>query len=172
MLIAAPWFNGGAAVGEKGAAMGANRVLRQVLRVPLLLALLLAAGAPQLRLFQALTGLEVADMWAPWLQMVGFALAFAAVALAGRRRRHSWGVLALEGLVAATVGLIPPALWAPWIGLGAFASALGATTGSPFVQALALMWLAVVLVTAAQQARGTRQQRGILPEDAQPTSRS
>jgi hypothetical protein len=142
-------------------------VLLQIARVPVLVGLLLAAGGPQYELARAFARLDVRAAWPPWLLLVVLAAGFVALALLGRARRHPPGVLVLEGLVAAGIGLIPPFLWIGWFGLAPFVMATGAATGSMFWHVLGVAWLVIVVMTAARQVRASRAQPGVevnLPE--------
>lgn len=130
--------------------MNGTRLL-QYLRIPLLVVLLAAATVPEQEFFRAFTRLELDAARQPWFLIVVSGLAFVAVSLWGRTNRHPPGLLAVEGLVAAVLGLVPPMVWVQWFGVGLF---LGVATGNMFVHALALAWLGVVLATAIRQARG------------------
>jgi hypothetical protein len=136
-------------------------LLLQFARVPVLVGLLLAAGTPQHELVRAFARLDVGAAWRPWLVLVVLAAGFVALALVGRRRRHPPGVLALEGLPAAVIGLIPPFLWIGWFGLGPFLVATGAATGSMFWHVLGVAWLVIVVMTAVRQVRASRELPGV-----------
>jgi hypothetical protein len=142
-----------------GLEMESTRVL-QILRIPALVGLLLAAGTQLGALHRHLTVLETALLWGPWLLMLGCGAAFAVVAVAGRQARHPWAVLLIEVVVAGVLALVPPVLWVLWLRLGWFTRVMGGDTGNAFVQALALVWLVVAVLTVGRQLlRGTTAQR-------------
>ena len=141
--------------------MARTRVFQilQILRIPALVGLLLAAGTQLGALHRHLAVLETTLLWGPWLLMLGCGAAFAVVAVTGRQVRHPWAVLLVEMVVAGVLALVPPVLWVLWLRFVWFTRVLGGDTGNAFVQALALVWLVAVVLTAGRQLRGTTAER-------------
>ena len=132
--------------------MSATRIL-QIGRIPLLLALSLAAGPPKLALVRAVARGDLGANWRPWLLLVTLAAIFMVAALAGRGSRHPPALLAIEALLAATIGVTPPTAWILWLGIGPITHAVGATSGNLFMPALAIAWLVIVAATGLRQRR-------------------
>lgn len=131
-------------------------VLFQALRPVLLLGVILVSG-PLLR--SQLQPLAVGDgpdlTW--WPGLVAVMIVFAVVTVVGRERRALPAALAVEGVVAAVLVLVPPIQWVVWFGVNAFTHATGGTGGPVgLMQPLAAMWLAVVASTAIRAARNGR----------------
>jgi hypothetical protein len=125
-----------------------------LLRPPLLLVLLLAAGAQTGTLTRHTARLDTALVWGPWLLMLGLGAAFAVVALLGRGVRQPWPALLVEGTAAGVLALVPPVMWIAWFRVTWFSRIVGGDTGVAFVQALALVWLVAVVLAAGRQLRG------------------
>ena len=103
--------------------------------------------------FRAGTGRPY-EPWPIWVALVPSAGALVAVALLGRERHHPPATLAMEGLLAAVLGLIPPIQWFRWFGVNAFVEAAGFHQSDvTFLQPLAIAWLVIVGVTAVRQVR-------------------
>lgn len=120
-------------------------------RVPLVVGLLLGAGSALQLQAQPLASLDLSAVWWPWMLGVGLAMVTMIVVLIGRASPQPRTVLAVEGVVAGLLALVPPPAWVVWLGLGPLTTALGGSSGRAFVQGLAIAWLAVVLVTAARR---------------------
>lgn len=131
-------------------------LLLQSLRIPLLVALLAVAAAPAPGLLRAFARVELDAALYPWLVMVASGFAFVALATWRRMERHPPSLLAVEGLVAALVGLIPPLAWVQWFGVGRLPDLLGVAHEFMFIHALGISWLVVVVATAIRQARGAQ----------------
>lgn len=138
--------------------MTATWTTGQWARIPVLLALLWATAPPLEALSRAVSRLDEQALWLPWLSASVLGMAFVVVMLAGRRQQHSWGVLAVEAVVAAIVAFVPPAYWVMWggiwttwiAGLEPWALAMG----GGFAQPLAMAWLGVVGLRVVQHLRG------------------
>lgn len=127
-------------------------LLLQLVRIPVLVALLLLTGPPQERMFRAVSRLEIDATWGPWAWMAVLGIVFCVLALAGRGERQSRLVLAAEGLAAAILAL-PPVAWVQWVGLHWFPRALGAATGHLFATGLAVAWLVIVAMSLTRVLR-------------------
>ena len=132
---------------------------RQVLlwgRVPALVGLLAVVGRFSVAKAETAEGalrLQPINVWPSWIALVLTAVAFLAVALAGRQRlRHPPGALIAEGLIAAVLGLVPPIQWIQWLGVNAFVTTAGFHQSAvSFIQPLALAWLVIVTATGWRQ---------------------
>jgi len=127
----------------------------QLLRIPVLIAILLASGPLQERYTRQrfVFTLDGAIAAIPsWLALVAVAVAFILAAGYGRDRRHSTPVLVLEGLLAVVITIVPPLIWARVAGVGAWTSAMGGSSGTSFAQILAVVWLMLVVRTWRQRA--------------------
>jgi len=132
--------------------MATARVLHFA-RVPVLIGLLLAVAQVQEPYMAAWSRLEIGESRSLWLLMLVLAAAFVAVSLADRQRPHSWSVLALEGVIAAIVGLIPPVQWIMWFDISTVTELVAATTPTVIVPVLAIAWLVTVVMTFVRQVR-------------------
>ncbi len=122
----------------------------QLLRIPVLIAILLASGPLQERYARqrfVFTADGAVGSVPPWLALMAVAVVFILAANYGRERRHATPVLLLEGFVAVLVALVPPLIWAEVAGTGAWTTAMGGTTGASYAQMLALVWLLLVVRT-------------------------
>lgn len=159
--------------GGQGFGLGALRHTLQLTRIPALVVLLVVATSLWTRWAQALQVLDLPALRWHWVALAASGLAFLAVALAGRLRRHSPWLLAGEGLVAVTVAalvLVPGGLGASAFGaepggtvdsLAPLVEALDLTQGrSWFAPVLALAWVVVVAETAVHQLRGAVTRHG------------
>jgi hypothetical protein len=135
---------------SKGEYVAAARVALQLVRIPLLLIVLWATARPARSRALAMSRLEPADMWTPWVLMCLLSMAFVVLVLVGRRRRHPWLVLALEAGVAAALALVPPTYWLLWRGVDSWFAVMA----GGHVQPLAMAWLGVVGLRAFHQLRG------------------
>jgi hypothetical protein len=125
-----------------------------VIRIPVLVALLLASGSLQWEYAQQrfrLNAEGMVDGLGPWLALVALAIVFLVVAGMARDRRHPAGVLVVEGLIAVIVTFVPPLVWTQLVGAGTITQAMGGTTGAAYAQVLAIAWLVTVVRTARQQ---------------------
>lgn len=148
----------------------------QVARIPVLLGLLLPATPVGSRFTRAARSSAWEAAWWPWLVLLAVAIAFVAVAVTSRGRRHPTWLLAVESVIAGFIGLVMP-LWSLWVPSGPFGwpprvlrplaerlispTALepGMVPGGQamhwFVLVLALAWLVIVAHTAIRQRRAT-----------------
>ena len=127
----------------------------QLLRIPVLVAILVASGPLQWRYAQqrfVFTADGAVSSVPPWLALMALAVVFILAASYRRDRRHATPILVLEGLVALIITIVPPLIWAQVAGAGAWTTAMGGTTGSSFAQILAVVWL----VTVGRTLRGQR----------------
>jgi predicted Co/Zn/Cd cation transporter (cation efflux family) len=127
----------------------------QLLRIPVLVAILVASGPLQWRYAQqrfVFTADGAVSSIPPWLALMALAVVFILAASYRRDRRHATPILVLEGLVALIITIVPPLIWAQVAGAGAWTTAMGGTTGSSFAQILAVVWL----VTVGRTLRGQR----------------
>ncbi|MFP4513649.1 MAG: hypothetical protein ACLFRV_11950 [Acidimicrobiales bacterium] len=131
----------------------------QAIRPLLLLGIILASG-PMMR--SAVLGdgpSSVLQRGGPpsgleWASLVSLMLVFAAVTIVGRERETLPAILALEGVLAATLTFVPPFQWAVWFGVSTFTDATGGTLGLfGLMQPLAATWLVVVAATAIKTSR-------------------
>lgn len=119
-----------------------------MIRMPLLVALLVATAWPNAEMHGAMTRLDLDAYWPAWAQMAIIGMVFVALMLLGRRRRQPWWLLILEGAVAGVLAFVPPGLWTLWLGVGGrFAQA----SRAGFMQPLAMAWLGIVLAAAVWQ---------------------
>lgn len=145
----------------------------QVARVPVLVVLLLLVRPVQARLFPAINTLDAEAARWPTLTLVATPIVFMVVVVVARRTRHPPWLLAVEGVIAALLGLILP-LWGGWALSGRFswppealagiaeafshAMAVGGALGlgqaaNWLVVVLGLAWLVLAADTAVRQAR-------------------
>jgi hypothetical protein len=126
-----------------------------LIRIPALIALLVASGPLQWRYAQARFVLTQDGMVAsipPWIALVALAVVFILVAGYRRDVRHATPILAFELLVAFVIAIVPPLIWAQVAG-GAWNQAMGGTTGASYAQLLALVWFLLALRTLRTQRR-------------------
>lgn len=126
-----------------------------LIRIPVLIALLLASGPLQWRYAQArfvFTQDGAVASVPPWLALIAVAVVFILVAGYQRDRRHATPVLILEALVALIIAIVPPLIWAQ-VAAGAWTQAMGGTTGASYAQILAVVWLVTVVRTFRGQRR-------------------
>jgi len=131
----------------------------QLLRIPVLIALLVASGPLQERYARqrfVFTADGAVGSIPPWIALMALATVFILAAGYGRSRRHATPVLVLEALVAVVVALVPPLIWAQVAGAGAWTVAMGGTTGASYAQILALVWLLLAVRTWRSQRRASR----------------
>lgn len=138
----------------------------RLIRIPLLLALMLATAPLLPRYAREVLRIDPVAALGPWLLLVAIAVVFLVVALAGRDHRHAGWLLTLEAVISLILVLVPPILWFVLFGRGVLANAMGATTGNTFVQALAVAWLVVVVRTIRRQRRRDRDEQRIIEKDA------
>lgn len=130
--------------------MSSGRTALQLARIPALLMVLWSAAGPAEAKTRAIAHVSLEDYRLAWALIALLSLVFVVVMLGGRRRRHPWVVLAVEGAVAGVVALVPPLDWVTWFGVGgSWVTAMG----GGFAQALAMAWLGVVGVQAFHQLR-------------------
>lgn len=122
------------------------RILWQIARLPIMLAIILTTGDAQMELARAVTRIDAQAATAPWFTLVGLTLLFAVVMLLGRSRDPSRTVLIIEAVIAAVIGLVPTTFWMEAFGFGAVPMALGAASGNMLVPGLALVWLVIALM--------------------------
>jgi hypothetical protein len=126
-----------------------------LVRIPVLLALLVASGPLQWRYAQkrfVFTAEGAVSSVGPWLALVGVAIVFILVAAYARDRRHATPVLLVEALLAIVITMVPPLIWAQ-VAAGPWTEAMGGTTGASYAQILALVWLLIVVRTVRDQRR-------------------
>jgi hypothetical protein len=131
----------------------------KLVRIPLLLALLLASGPLQWEYSlqrMRLNADGISGSLPYWLGLVVIAVIFILVASAGRDQRHPGWLLGIEGFLSAVIALVPPLVWAQALGTGPFLDAMGGTTGAVYAQVLAVSWLVAVV----RNARSQRASRG------------
>ncbi len=131
----------------------------RLVRIPVLVALLLAAG-PLLKQYSLLRmRLNQEGMVAslgPWILLVVIAAVFVVLVLAHRDGRHGTWLLTGEIVVSAIIVLVPPLVWLQVTGRNLFSDAMGASTGAVYAQVLAIAWLVVAVRTLRTQRRRAR----------------
>ncbi|WP_298746525.1 hypothetical protein [uncultured Serinicoccus sp.] len=132
----------------------------QLARIPVLLMVLWATGWPVRATADALAEVSMADYWGLWALTVLLSLAFVVLALLGRLSPHPWFVLAVEGLAAGVIAVVPPVSWVLWLGVGG--SWVTAMSGG-LAQTLAVTWLVVVGFRAVRQTRNLPRRHTPLP---------
>lgn len=155
-----------------------SHVAWQALRIPLLLGVLWLSTPVRDEFVVPLTRLlgggtrtvDPATLWLPGLALAAIMAAFMASLLAGRTRRQSLWLLAVEAMLAAVVPLMavltpvvlsseaPPA----WF-LGLQRTIAPLAVGSIFLFGATIAWLAVIGWSAAQQLR--RREHRVPPEE-------
>jgi hypothetical protein len=126
-----------------------------LIRIPVLVALLLASGPLQWRYAQTrfvFTQDGAVASVPPWLALIGLAVVF--ILAAGHRRddRHATPILALELVIAFVIAIVPPLIWAQVAG-STWTQAMGGTTGASYAQMLAVVWFLIALRTLRTQRR-------------------
>lgn len=127
----------------------------KLLRIPVLLALLVASGPlqwgyAQTRFVFTQDGAVSSVPW--WFALIALAVVFLVVAGARRQERHATPLLVVEGLVAFLIAIVPPLIWAQ-VAAGAWTEAMGGTTGASYAQILAVVWFLLVVRTFRSQRR-------------------
>jgi hypothetical protein len=128
----------------------------QLLRIPVLIAILVASGPLQERYARqrfVFTADGAIGSIPPWAALMAVAVVFLLVVDYGRGQRHAMPVLVLEGVIALLVTLVPPLIWAQVAGAGPWTTAMGGTTGASYAQILALVWLLQVFRTGRRHRR-------------------
>jgi hypothetical protein len=126
-----------------------------LIRIPVLVALLLASGPLQWRYAQTrfvFTQDGAVASVPPWLALIGLAVVFILAAGYRREERHATPILSIEMLIAFVVAIVPPLIWAQVAG-SAWTQAMGGTTGASYAQMLALVWFLIALRTLRAQRR-------------------
>lgn len=126
-----------------------------LIRIPVLLAILVASGPLQWRYAQqrfVFTADGAVASVPPWLALMGVAIVFILAAGFRRDRRHATVILIGEALIALIIALVPPLIWAQATG-GVWTEAMGGTTGASYAQMLALVWFLIALRTLRAQRR-------------------
>jgi hypothetical protein len=128
----------------------------QLLRIPVLIALLLASGPLQWRYAQqrfVLTADAAVSSVPTWIALIAVAVVFILAAGYGRDRQHGAAVLSVELIVALLIAMVPPLIWAQVAGAGPWTTAMGGSTGASYAQVLAVVWLMLVVRTWRSQRR-------------------
>ncbi len=129
-----------------------------LVRIPVLIALLVASGPLQWRYAQArfvLTQDGAVASIPPWIALIALAVTFIVVASVKRDQRHATPVLLVEALIAIVIAIVPPLIWAQVAG-GTWTQAMGGTTGAAYAQLLAVVWALIALRTLRSQRRAKR----------------
>jgi len=126
-----------------------------LVRIPVLIALLVASGPLQWRYAQTrflFTQDGAVSSVPPWLALIALAVVFILAAAYQRDRRHATPVLVLELLVAFVIAIVPPLIWAQVAG-STWTQAMGGTSGASYAQILAVMWFLIAARTLRTQRR-------------------
>ncbi len=126
-----------------------------LIRIPALLAILVASGPLQWRYAQqrfVFTAEGAVASVPPWLALMAVAVVFILAAGYRRDQRHATVLLIGEALIALIIALVPPLIWAQATG-SIWTEAMGGTTGASYAQMLALVWLLIALRTLRAQRR-------------------
>jgi hypothetical protein len=121
-----------------------------LLRIPVLIAILVASGPLQERSARqrfVLTADGAISSVPPWIALMALAVVFILVASYRRDRRHSALVMAIELVAGLLIAIVPPLIWAQVAGAGPWTTAMGSTTGASYAQLLALVWMLIVVRT-------------------------
>ena len=127
-----------------------------LIRIPVLIALLVASGPLQWRYAQArfvFTQDGAVASVPPWIALVALAVVFILAAGFRRDQRHSTPILLIETLIAFVIAIVPPLIWAQVAG-GAWTQAMGGTTGASYAQMLAVVWMLIAIRTWRTQRAG------------------
>ena len=127
-----------------------------LIRIPVLIALLVASGPLQWRYAQArfvFTQDGAVASVPPWIALVALAVVFILAAGFRRDQRHSTPILLIETLVAFVIAIVPPLIWAQVAG-GLWTEAMGGTTGASYAQMLAVVWMLIAIRTWRTQRAG------------------
>jgi hypothetical protein len=122
----------------------------QLLRIPVLIAILIASGPLQERYARqrfVFTADGAVSSIPPWLALMALAVVFILVAGYSRDRRHASPVLVIELVVGLLIAIVPPLIWAQVAGAGSWTVAMGGNTGASYAQMLALVWMLIVIRT-------------------------
>lgn len=128
----------------------------KLIRIPVLLALLLAGGLLLPRYIREVMAFDVVGGLGPWLLLVVLAIVFVLVATADRTARQPGWLLTIEIVIAAIIALVPQIVWAQVLGANLVTDALGGRSGSVFAQMLAIVWLVTAVRTLTRQRRAVR----------------
>ena len=126
-----------------------------LIRIPVLLALLVASGPLQWRYAQTrfvFTQDGAVASIPPWIALVALAVVFILAASFRRDQRHATPILVLEAFVAFLIAIVPPLIWAQ-VAVGPWTQAMGGTTGASYAQILAAVWMLIVVRTLRSQRR-------------------
>lgn len=127
-----------------------------LIRIPVLIALLVASGPLQWRYAQTrfvFTQDGAVASVPPWIALIALAVVFILAAGFRRDQRHATPVLVVETLVAFIIAIVPPLIWAQVAG-GAWTQAMGGTTGASYAQMLAVVWMLIAIRTWRGQRAG------------------
>lgn len=115
----------------------------QVLRLPVLLALLVGVGQYQLSIASAWRQWDVGGGAAPWFATVLIGIGFVFLAIVARSRGPVRVMAAIEVVLASILVFVPPMQWGQWFEFNWFNEFVGVTTGNAFVPGLAVAWLVI-----------------------------
>ncbi len=127
-----------------------------LIRIPVLIALLVASGPLQWRYAQTrfvFTQDGAVASVPPWIALIALAVVFIVAAGFRRDQRHATPILAVETLVAFVIAIVPPLIWAQVAG-GVWTQAMGGTTGASYAQILAVVWMLIAIRTWRAQRAG------------------
>jgi hypothetical protein len=130
----------------------------QLLRIPVLIAILVASGPLQERYARqrfVFTADGAVSSVPPWVALMAVAVVFILAAGYARDRRHGAVVLTPELIVGLLIAIVPPLIWAQVAGAGPWTVAMGGTTGASYAQILALVWMMIVVRTWRTQRRAS-----------------
>jgi len=122
----------------------------QLLRIPVLIAILIASGPLQERYARqrfVFTADGAVSSVPPWLALMALAVVFILGASYSRDRHHASPVLVVELIAGLLIAIVPPLIWAQVAGAGPWTTAMGGTTGASYAQMLALVWMLIVVRT-------------------------
>jgi hypothetical protein len=126
-----------------------------LIRIPVLLALLLASGPLQWRYAQTryVLTLDAAISSLPsWLALMALAAVFIVATGFRRDRHHATAILVVEALVGLLIVIVPTLIWSQVLP-GPWTQAMGGTTGAVYAQMLGLVWVMSVVRTFRSQRR-------------------
>ena len=127
-----------------------------LIRIPVLIALLVASGPLQWRYAQSrfvFTQDGAVASVPPWIALIALAVVFILAAGYRRDQRHATPILLLETLIAFLIAIVPPLIWAQVAG-GAWTQAMGGTTGASYAQMLSVVWMLIAIRTWRSQRAG------------------